>query len=123
VWNPATESEPTARSGTPSNGKRLLSAVLYQLFTGHRLFAGETTSDEIAAVLTRELNLAALPSDVPPGVSTVLKQCFGEPGSGPSQRRTIEIAARETPGHYRDIGAPVPCQPLWNLISLAGCML
>ncbi|HYN10069.1 MAG TPA: protein kinase [Vicinamibacterales bacterium] len=51
-------------------------AVLYELFTGQRLFAGETNSDVIAAVLTRELNLAGLPSHVPHGVRAVLKQCL-----------------------------------------------
>jgi hypothetical protein len=40
---------------------------------------------------------------------------FGEPGSGPGQRRTVEIAARETPGHHRDFGAPVRCQPTVNI--------
>ena len=75
---------PTYMSPEQVRGKRTdqrtdiwaFGAVLYELFTGHRLFAGETTSDEIAAVLTREPNLAALPSDVPPGVSAVLKQCL-----------------------------------------------
>jgi hypothetical protein len=42
---------------------------------------------------------------------------FGKPGSGPGQRRSVEFAARETPGHHRDSGATVRCQPLWNLIS------
>ena len=51
-------------------------ALLYELFTGQRLFAGETNSDVIAAVLTREPNLAALPSDVALGVRAVLKQCL-----------------------------------------------
>ena len=75
---------PTYMSPEQVRGKRTdqrtdiwaFGAVLYELFTGHRLFAGETTFDEIAAVLTREPNLAALPSDVPPGVSAVLKQCL-----------------------------------------------
>jgi len=48
---------------------------------------------------------------------------FGEPGSGPDERRTVEIAARETPGHHRDFGAPVPSQPLWNLISWTGSIV
>ena len=51
-------------------------ALLYELFTGQRLFAGETHADVIAAVLTRELNLAALPSGVPPGVRALLGRCL-----------------------------------------------
>ncbi len=51
-------------------------ALVYELFTGQRLFAGESQADVIAAVLTREPDLAALPSDVPPQVRAVLKECL-----------------------------------------------
>ena len=51
-------------------------ALLYELFSGQRLFAGESHADAIAAVLTRQPDLAALPSDVPPRVRAVLKDCL-----------------------------------------------
>jgi len=50
--------------------------LLYELLTGKKLFAGDTSADVIAAVLTREPDLATLPSDVPLGVRGVLKQCL-----------------------------------------------
>ncbi|MEO7919114.1 MAG: serine/threonine-protein kinase, partial [Thermoanaerobaculia bacterium] len=46
-------------------------AVLYEMLTGERLFAGETVSDILAAVLKTEPNLDAL-VDVPPHVRRVL---------------------------------------------------
>ena len=51
-------------------------ALLYELLTGQRLFVGETSSDVLVAVLTREPNLAALPAEVPLGVRAVLRQCL-----------------------------------------------
>ena len=42
---------------------------------------------------------------------------FGEPGSGPSRRRTVEIAARETLGHHRDSALPTLASLFWKLLS------
>src|SRR4051794_3606580 len=39
--------------------------VLWEMLTGRSLFAAETVSDTLAAVLTRELDLAALPPATP----------------------------------------------------------
>jgi serine/threonine-protein kinase len=39
--------------------------VLWEVLTGTRLFAGDTVSDVLAAVLTRDPEWAALPPDVP----------------------------------------------------------
>ncbi len=50
--------------------------LLYEMLTGQRLFAGETTSDVIAAVLLREPDLAALPPEAPPAVLGLLKRCL-----------------------------------------------
>jgi eukaryotic-like serine/threonine-protein kinase len=51
--------------------------VLYEMLTGQRAFAaGESVSDTIAAILTAEPDLAALPGDVPEQVRRVLAQCF-----------------------------------------------
>ena len=50
--------------------------VLYELLAGRRLFDGETVSDTIAAVLTRSIDLDALPRDVPPHVRALLARCL-----------------------------------------------
>ena len=51
--------------------------VLYEMMTGRRAFeAGETVSDAVAAILTREPDWTALRPDVPPHVRTVLRRCL-----------------------------------------------
>jgi Tol biopolymer transport system component len=50
--------------------------VLYEMLTGKRAFAGETASDTLAAVLTKEPDLAALPAQTPAGVRRLLRRCL-----------------------------------------------
>src|SRR5262249_41321421 len=50
--------------------------VLYEMLTGRRAFEGETVSDTLAAVLRAEIDWAALPSETPPSVRSVLKRCL-----------------------------------------------
>ncbi|HXG53844.1 MAG TPA: protein kinase [Vicinamibacterales bacterium] len=50
--------------------------VLYEMLTGRNLFAGETLSDTIAAVLTREFDWTALPTETPAGVRRVLARAL-----------------------------------------------
>jgi eukaryotic-like serine/threonine-protein kinase len=50
--------------------------VLWEMLTGQRLFGGETVSDTLAAVLTREVDLGALPSEVPSSVHEVVSACL-----------------------------------------------
>jgi eukaryotic-like serine/threonine-protein kinase len=50
--------------------------VLHEMLTGKRLFAGETVSDTLAAVLRQDVNLTALPVDTPASVRRLLARCF-----------------------------------------------
>ncbi len=50
--------------------------VLWEMLIGHKLFEGETVSDVLAAVLTREPDLSELPSDTPEQVRRVLGRCL-----------------------------------------------
>ena len=50
--------------------------VLYEIVTGRRAFAGESVSETIAAVLAGDVDLDALPSDVPPAGRRLLRRCF-----------------------------------------------
>jgi len=50
--------------------------VLHEMLTGRQLFAGETVSDTLAAVLTREPDLQALPPGVAPQVRALLARCL-----------------------------------------------
>ena len=50
--------------------------VLWEMLTGKRLFAGETVSDTLAAVLTQKPDLDALPPRVPAYVTHLLRRCL-----------------------------------------------
>ena len=51
-------------------------AVLYEMLAGRKAFEGETVSDTLAAVLTRDPDWNALPSGTPASVRRVLKRCL-----------------------------------------------
>ncbi len=50
--------------------------VLFEMLSGARLFTGDTVSDILAAVLTREPDWQALPPATPPALSRVLRRCL-----------------------------------------------
>ncbi len=50
--------------------------LLWEMLTGQSLFAGETVTDVIAQVMTREPDLAALPSKTPLAVRRLLSRCL-----------------------------------------------
>jgi len=52
--------------------------VLYEMLTGRAAFAGETTSDTIAAILEREPDLSKLSATTPPAVRRVLQRCLAK---------------------------------------------
>src|SRR6516164_3069508 len=50
--------------------------VLYEMFTGQRLFGGETVSDTLAAVITKEPDWEALPPSTPPRIRELTRRCL-----------------------------------------------
>src|SRR2546430_2216235 len=51
--------------------------VLYEMLTGRALFAaGDTVTDVIAAVVTREPDWSALPASTPPHIRRLLERCL-----------------------------------------------
>ncbi len=50
--------------------------VLYEMLAGRRAFEGETVSDALAAVLTKEPDWAALPERTPASVRRILRRCL-----------------------------------------------
>ena len=50
--------------------------VLYEMLTGGHPFTGQTISDTLAAVLTRDVDLAALPEATPPAVRELVERCL-----------------------------------------------
>src|SRR5262249_16142680 len=53
-----------------------LGCILYELLTGRRLFQKTTTTETLAAVLTREPDWSALPSSTPVAIRTLLRRCL-----------------------------------------------
>ncbi len=51
-------------------------AVLYEMLAGRKAFEGETISDVLAAVLTREPEWSALPAATPAGLRDLLRRCL-----------------------------------------------
>ena len=51
-------------------------AVLYEMLTGRRTFAGEDVSETLARVLTKEPDWDALPSDLSPTLRSYLTRCL-----------------------------------------------
>jgi serine/threonine-protein kinase len=50
--------------------------VLFELLTGGMLYGGETVSDSMAAVITREPDWTALPAGTPPHIRRLLARCL-----------------------------------------------
>ena len=50
--------------------------ILCEMLTGVRLFAGETTSDVLAAVLRSDVDWSRLPAETPPPIRRLLRRCL-----------------------------------------------
>ncbi len=50
--------------------------VMWEMLTGRKLFEGETVTDVLAAVLTREPDLSALPPETPASIERLLSRCY-----------------------------------------------
>ena len=78
--------------------------VLFELLTGRMLYGGETASDSLAAVITREPDWTALPASTPAQVRRLLEHCLRK---DPKQRLRDIGDARLT----LDEPEPVPASP------------
>jgi eukaryotic-like serine/threonine-protein kinase len=65
--------------------------LVWEMLTGRRLFDGDTVTDVIAALVTREPDLDALPETTPPAVRRLLARCLRK---DPRQRLPDIGAAR-----------------------------
>jgi serine/threonine protein kinase len=53
-----------------------LGAVLFEMLTGKRAFAGEDVADTLAFVLTKEPDWTALPTNTPASIKRLLRRCL-----------------------------------------------
>ena len=79
--------------------------VLYEMLSGRRPFVGETTTDMLAAIISREPDLTALPAAVPSSVRHLVGAMSREgPEAAVARHRRRESGARgirSEPGRRR----------------------
>ncbi len=97
--------------------------LLYELLTGQQAYGGETISDTMVAILSREPDWAALPADVGPGVVRLLRRCLERDRDrrlrdiGDSQifleDRSLPVAA------HKEVSEPRPSRSGWSWLVAA----
>jgi serine/threonine protein kinase len=98
--------------------------VFYEMLTGKRAFAGQTTQDQLAGVLAREIDLQPLPSTIPGRIRDLLRGCLQKdaeqrPRDFDAVRKAIdEIAGPHAVSHRRYFLAAAAC--LAVLLGLGG---
>ena len=103
--------------------------VLFEMLTGKRLFDGETVSDVLAAVLTREPEWNELPLATPLSVRSLLRRCLER---NPKNRQhdiadvrvALDEAVRGVPEEAGAGALPQPAPLLWRVLpwTVAGVL-
>jgi Tol biopolymer transport system component len=76
--------------------------VLFEMLTGQQLFPGETSSDMLASVLTREIDWTKLPRSTPPGVRRLLTRCLER-----DPKKRLRDIGDARPDLEDPVGAPI----------------
>jgi Tol biopolymer transport system component len=99
--------------------------VLYEMLTGRDAFARLSASDTVAAILDRDPDLGALPTNTPRGIERLLKRCFEKD----SKRRLRDIGearvAIDDAQHGRALqdDSPRPVLRWWLVATFLGVAL
>jgi len=93
--------------------------ILYELLTARKIFAGETFSDSLAALLTKEPAWDDLPPGLPAIVKTLLQRCLKKDAGDrlrdiAEARRDLHSALREPPAE----SSPVRSRPTEKSIAV-----
>jgi Tol biopolymer transport system component len=96
--------------------------VLFEMLAGKRLFEGETVSDTLAAVLTRSIELDALPRSVPAPLRRLLARCLErDPRTRLRDIGEARIALESPASIEADtvVDPPPSKRPAWMLATVA----
>jgi Tol biopolymer transport system component len=106
--------------------------VLYEMLTGGKLFEGETITDVIAAVVTREPDWTVLPKETPRRVRRLLERCLRKdprrrlPDAGAARLELAEVLAGETEDTALETVAAPARNPVravaWSLALAMGAL-
>ncbi len=91
IFGTAAYMSPEQAAGKPADKRSDLWAfgiVLFEMLTARPVFAGETMSHVLAAVLTTEPDWTTLPADTPAPIRTLLRRCLEK-----DRKRRLESAA------------------------------
>jgi serine/threonine protein kinase len=99
--------------------------VLFEMLSGRKAFEGETVSDVMAAVLTREPDWSAIPPEVPARVQDLLRRCLRRDPERrlhdiADARLDIEDAAAEPPPSVSLLAARRGAPPVTLLATALG---
>ena len=93
-----------------------LGCVLYEMLTGHRVFSGETVTDILAAVVTQEPALDALPADATPQLHWVIGRCLQKDASA-RFRDAADVAIVLVGPAIPHAAQPVVTRRRWPLLA------
>ena len=99
--------------------------VLYEMLTGRPVFAGETMSDLLAAVLTTDPDWTTLPEETPAPIRKLLRRCLEKDrkrrlDSAADARLEIDDVLAAPPGEASVVTRP---RPTWQKWSIAAAVL
>jgi len=100
--------------------------VLWEMLTGRKLFEGETVTDVLAAILTREPDLDSLPAATPSRIQALIGRCLQrDPKMRQRDMGDARIAIGEVlAGDGESVGAPAgPVRADRSLWLLGACIL
>src|SRR5262245_10582899 len=81
--------------------------VLYEMLTGRRVFAGQDSSETLAAVIKNDPDWGALPDETPPSIRRLLRRCLvKDPKGRLSDAAMARIEIDEASSTDGDVPAP-----------------
>jgi serine/threonine-protein kinase len=99
--------------------------VLWEMLTGRKLFDGDTVTDVLAAILTREPDLDSLPAATPPRIRALIGRCLHR---DPKLRQRdmgdvrLELSGADDDPEGSKISYGARFRPVWALAALVGAV-